>query len=645
LYVYDYYPQESTLETSKSVLVGLADRIAGFSDINEVVKGWVPSDRVTFWLSRVAVEMNSDEEAVKERKFNETPVLIFGGTVDGMKYAKSYQERKIKAKSAKNYTFKGNYSTKRKIGTWMRFPVLKDLKNEKIYELGVMGEITNNLGDVIIERDTFANIMKIYQEKIKGLRNVNIVFVIDGTTSMQPYFTALSSALEDIISKIGVLAPLNKLRFGATVYRDAAEGSRLIENSPVSEDKKQLINFLRHVQAKDIYDKDKPEAVFYGLKSALMSQFKSKDETNILILIGDAGNHAQTSKTKVDPNILSKLIEEYKCAFLSYQVHNDGDPTYTDFQNQIKNIIKTAADELYNKEKESFASTGISYPPPKFTEVQKNILRLDNYPPMAVMVNSPVGGTIEPDLLRSEIDELITFSQNYLEKRISYFENIIRQGKTTTDIEKVKILHKSGGSINSKEENKYVSSYAPGILDMLYSLGVDGQTLKKLSQEKFQLYTKGYAPKIIFGENNPLFKRTLLLTQQELYEIIINLEKLYDAFNSDDRRTALVNSWLELLRKYYGNKDEVNLKRMNLGEIQEKVLGIKSEKGNTLIYRYTLEDLMDPSVVSDKEIQNYRLKISKKYKMLKYIAENPKYDYQFYSNGVTYYWLIEDYLP
>jgi hypothetical protein len=657
LYIYDTYPPGSTLEESTSVLLGQSDAIVDISSLKNNIKGWVPSNRVTFWENRLAVEPNTDGDAVEERKNNKTPVLIFQKEKEkkeGEKEAIAYANMKLKEKDAKYLVYRGKFETRRKIGTWMRFPIINDNIQNRMYELGVMGALTTRTGKVLfassgtdITNNTPVPSWELIKRKLDSLmvlaRNVNIVFVIDGTRSMGPYFSSLAKTLSGSIKEIEANNPKNHIKYGATVYRDAAEGNRLIENSPLNASKEKLVNFLSSVKAEDKKDNDKPEAVFYGLKNALMSQFTSNDETNIIILVGDAGDHAQTPKTKVTPDFLASLISNRKCSMLVYQVHNEGDQTYIDFQNQIKGVLQKAADNMYSLDKKVFESVGMSYAKPQFIENGKNTFVLKNYPPLARVVTSPLGGKIDPAVLSNNIKEIIAYSQDYLEKVIEGYKKIIREGqpKSKENSSNNMVVN---NTVSDTSTSKYTDSYNPGIIQMLRSSGLSDDELRRLCMEKFQLYTKGIAPKQIIGQTYPLFKRNLLLSNTELIQIVNDIHRISEARSNDERRNAVVDAWIGLLNKYYGNENEADLKKMKIEEIQAKVFGLSSSSEN-VINKYTLQDLMDPAKVSNAELLQYLARMEKKYSRLKKIINNKNDPNQFYIDEKTFYWISEDYLP
>ena len=118
MYIYDTYPPGSTLEESTSVLLGQSDAIVDISSLKNNIKGWVPSNRVTFWENRLAVEPNTDGDAVEERKNNKTPVLIFQKEKEkkeGEKEAIAYANMKLKEKDAKYLVYRGKFETRRNI--------------------------------------------------------------------------------------------------------------------------------------------------------------------------------------------------------------------------------------------------------------------------------------------------------------------------------------------------------------------------------------------------------------------------------------------------------------------------------------------------------------------------------------------------
>jgi hypothetical protein len=225
------------------------------------IKGWVPETECTKWNSRIAVYYNQSNRAQRRN------VVIFREKDDATRYARdgTYGRESVIAQEspqAGSLRFDEN-----------RFPV--------VGEEGDFLKIAFLASGSAIQIDR-----KIAQER----RNVQILFVIDATKSMQPYFGAVQQAIRE--SKSGL--PANEqaqYHFAAAVYRDDADGSRAAEMIANFDEERALNNLGSVVAQSNPADHDLPEAVYEGIMRAVRTAKWNPSYTKIVIVIGDHGNH------------------------------------------------------------------------------------------------------------------------------------------------------------------------------------------------------------------------------------------------------------------------------------------------------------------------------------------------------------------
>ncbi len=170
------------------------------------------------------------------------------------------------------------------------------------------------------------------QAAVKSLRTPYVMLLVDATPGMQTFLPALSEAAREI----------NTISANVTAacYRDAAEGAWLYESSATRN--QDPASWLQNLATTVVYDQDEPEAVYYGLREALQSGALPGEATNVLILVGDAGNHAQAEKTKVEPSEIVTLLAAKHCHFAAFQVrHPTSNPAL--FATQLKEEIMEPA--------------------------------------------------------------------------------------------------------------------------------------------------------------------------------------------------------------------------------------------------------------------------------------------------------------
>ncbi len=177
------------------------------------------------------------------------------------------------------------------------------------------------------------------QLAIKSLRTIHVMLLVDATPGMETFLPALSEAARQINTISNNVT--------AACYRDAAEGAWLYESSAMKGQSPAA--WLKNLSTSVVYDQDEPEALYYGLREALRSDALKKGATNILVLAGDAGNHAQAKKTTVDPSEIVTLLAAKHCYFAAFQVrHPASDPAFDLFATQMQEIVALAWQTISN---------------------------------------------------------------------------------------------------------------------------------------------------------------------------------------------------------------------------------------------------------------------------------------------------------
>ncbi|WKN41288.1 hypothetical protein [Tunicatimonas pelagia] len=199
------------------------------------------------------------------------------------------------------------------------------------------------------------------QERLASLANrmqqVNITFLVDATEGMEEHLPAVAQAAATIEENY-------QAEIEAACYRDAAEGAWLyMTNSMVGD---APASWIQSLDTKSKFDQDEPEALYYGLKRTLESSHLTPNETNILVLVGDAGNHAQEPTTDVSPTDIVQLLKAKDCHFAVFQARNlTSSSSYADFSSQMRGDIfiplKNSLEASTLQEKDRADQYGIHY--------------------------------------------------------------------------------------------------------------------------------------------------------------------------------------------------------------------------------------------------------------------------------------------
>jgi hypothetical protein len=151
--------------------------------------------------------------------------------------------------------------------------------------------------------------------KLQALRGcgVDLVFVIDTTSSMQPF---LDHARRAANSLVGTLATLvEDLRVGVVAYRDKGDEylTRVLE---LSDDRYEILNFLWSLRAAG--GGDAPEAVADGIHVAVEKAGWRSRAHRVLVVIGDAPPHPQDwTRLKADVNRFVRKADQVPGAVVS----------------------------------------------------------------------------------------------------------------------------------------------------------------------------------------------------------------------------------------------------------------------------------------------------------------------------------------
>ncbi len=594
--------------------------------------GWVDLDRVLEWDHRVAVEPNYDDMAVKERFSSNIRATVLNQSLRGSEdlCALSFMQGKLDLDCEvvwddDIFDERGNFE--RKPGYWRRFPVIGDYGRE-VYKLMVMGELRGQFG--AIDQETDIRIRQRLNELIERIRNVNIVFVIDGTNSMGPYYQSVINSVERIVRIFEQTADASKeLRFGYVVYRDYMERDRLTEQRQLTTNAGLIMNALRNVDARDYHDIHAHEAVYYGLRKAVSEIFTDTDETNILIHIGDAGNHYRDDPTQVSQQEIVDLLTEYKCYYIAYQAHHQSDhQAYRDFPRQIREIMSRASDQLYDEWLGILGEELIERRPTLQTE--GNISRIKDGSPMLLMATD-YGTEIDIEALTNEITLAITEIDYYTDRVVEHARDMLERGRGLQ-------------LISGETDSRYTSSFAPGVYNILVRMGIDENNLKHYYTENVQFVFEGYATRNHASLNRSLFSPVLLLDANEFIAILHKVNQLRRGTStSGDRREMLYDTWVELLRRHIGIQPDGYYDEISLEEAAMMVFGVPMR--SSMLRQIQLKDIHDPSVFSDVDMRRYILQISQKADQLDRIANMRDYPYSFISNDIKYYWINVNKLP
>ncbi|MCX6270817.1 MAG: type VI secretion system protein TssR [Bacteroidetes bacterium] len=597
-------------------LISKTDGITDDATVKTNIYGWVNKKQLNVWNTRNAWEPNSRQNAVDERRSRGIKTSTFSTFTQAQHFRETMR--------ADTVQWASDPFEERKGGEFRRFPILN--RENGIVKLSVYGGF--NPKDVIFKART----SKAINKKCDKARHFNLVFVVDGTYSMKPYFDAIVRGISESINKLSQDHPM---RFGAVVYRDFAEGPYLAETIPLTafpEEFKQ--NLLRTwSDDKNRYDTDEPEAVKYGLKQALTTLDIPEDETNILILVGDAGNHDRNDLSQVSDDEIIRLLYEKNINFMVFQVANQKDkPSYVKFQIAAKNLIMLAEKKRYNFVKGVGTEMGVTLDKPSWDDVGNFTWKLKNASMIGYLIYSEPGKKLQTDLLQYEIAEIVEKAPLETEKWLNALSKVVDDGIGFTSVTK-----------SMPKEGKYTSDFEQTMLFTLAkTLNADftPEELEALKDNRYEYSKTGYSPERCIGLKENLYEPVVFLTYNEFSQLITSIAPLVlEAGTTNEKRKAMSDVWNQILAGHLGEAR----KGISIQEAMIKVTGLPSK--SSFIDSVKVEDIIDEIKFPTQKFNRWLDQIKKKYDKLNKYYQNDEFPYKFSCNGSKFYWIEESDLP
>ncbi|HUI29361.1 MAG TPA: type VI secretion system protein TssR domain-containing protein [Candidatus Acidoferrales bacterium] len=611
-------------------------------DRNQFV-GWAPTSRVLIWSNRIVIEPNYISTAAHER-INNIKATIFSDSVSALSYSKNQG-----CPDSSIIWNDDKWGDAPWPGERRRFPVLS--YNPPVMHTGCIQPLT--LGMNILDPNREANVRGILNEIIERTRHINVIFVIDGSASMRPYFDAARTAIKTAIGVIRSHHSRNTIRFGSVIYRNYSSGFTQTELLPlVGEDQiPHMVDVFLDPQKctpqnpNDAILDDK--CLFRGLSEAYRNEgenfnvkTRSFDETSLVVLIGGVGNKSCEERTS-DMNELVQFMVRYdQPHFVAFQVGQvESNPAYGRFVDDVKEILDRSGRTLSNSIRRYFPRLGpfgISeengFFMTKNTPFYGRIYPAENSGDSAQVIDNLVHGIVASI---DSVDSLNTELINEAEKIESFNSWGILLDSTKTSIPNLGLLNKI-----RKEDKDILTFAAANVIDTA-----------------FQVFTDGFTADSVIGYSEPLYRFELFLSATELdrglldpLNQIINVTPL-SADNPNIQPgteqqvcMGLYNVFLELCRRFSGESEIEKLRKMPVAEVFQYVTGLPYK--SQLMRDVPLEDVAACSDEVKLQLPEFIRYLELKRKLLYDLFNGPETgSFVFISNETKYFWVDEWLIP
>lgn len=597
-------------------LLAKQDKMEG-TFTNDVLECWVPSLSYVPWNQRSCAEPTWEPDDVMHFAGNDIKIKIYKNEkleAGGESVADvPFEKKKCDAYYAPEYFYRVD-------GKELRYPIL-DGTSKDIYNISTFAANGGNPSAKSKRIEADERKMKVLEK----MQRINLALVIDGTKSMEPYYPKVKEA---IAASCATLAKDFDIRVGAVIYRDYEDekDGGLVEICPLKNAKRDLDYVNKFLdQGEGFYgirsaraDLSPEEALYYGINKALDTLRFRDGENNMMLVIGDCGNHMDDTKCPTQEEIVKKLVDK-KISLMGFQVKNTQSAAYDAFNIQMLTMVRECLTQQY-KRLNAAAKVSAKPLPDGFDYSAGNVsdqFFFGSYRCQEPGVNE---GVMAPerlaDLMQSEIGKAVTTIKNQM--------SVIA---------------------NAGNEGFVVGNPQPGLINVDEAFIKErlGADWKKLIAAGQVVNFMGYTPKKD-DHGRSYCKPVIFISASELTTLLQRLEKVYQVANEGKytEREQYIEAMKALVRSLAPGMTPAQMAQMGNADISAMVGGLNESTKS--LNEYTLEQLSDEQSVPQAKYRSILNNFKRKYENLERIAStNYKYVKDF--NGAKYYWIPIDKLP
>lgn len=396
-----------------------------------------------------------------------------------------------------------------------------------------------------------------------------------------------------------------------------------------------------------------------ALRRAIDLAGEKKDETNLLVLIGETGNNSEWADS-----LMTRRLAENNCRILGFQLYGGQPDTYNNFVLQVENMIDHYTRLISVSKREMLVSTDQLRNHFRYRERAKNMYSLD-FPdhsmtqgwivfPEKKQTNDLSALTVGLDTLLSEVKEDNRQITGYLSRAFREVGNYHTQYDSTMigyyGLGSSKVNRQFADKFRKESPLWFLPSGVVNIPDSMQSeldhhllLTADELSqlrsfLKDISARQVDYRTpKGQKKKVRKSCNCP--DDLLPVQQWQEASDTLTVERQYRATRKIRRR--LVRYYLRQanLNKVCKTKKKL-LKHYSIARMHEHILTCPTD--NPALNSIAVVEIKKKKYLSDDDLNQ----LLEYYKEKSEALENNLYRLpNFISNGKTYYWIDESMLP
>jgi hypothetical protein len=538
-------------------LLSKADKLSGSDlELASNVAGWMSNFHITSWDHRICLEPSDGSRAKQEYGNKTIPVFPDQGLLE--KFIGEGGIDQAAPGAIMRYTLS---DAARQNCYIMRMPVIDNINGSSVLKkVATVGRLDNGDENRSQSSVNLAELMKRLQETKDKLENLNILFVIDATQSMSPFYKAIAHSIPTVIGKIKDSGSNNNLRVGAVFYRDYPDGELACEVEPLTANHKLITDRILSTVCGGNKDKDIPEAQYNAMIKGIKEAGFVKGHSNVIVLIGDAGNHVPDPQGKTIDEV-TNLMAEYATSLIAYQVNFGTDASYSDFNSDVQKYLRNTGRRMVegknynvNLNTSNIQNTyEISFTN-KTTTTPLNLFMFGRFSYASHTQAMPT------HILEQNIVESIFTYNRWVTSLLVDIERLVQDEDT------------SGERIDGKEYDLEVWRY---ICEKMQLSKSECEILKSKVKE-FSFI--GYTGNRFYSANQDCFMPVVFLSETELSSVIKTFNAINSAYSGNESesivKSALKNALVEQTKRMLGDLDEEAILNRTLDEIWYAILAI-----------------------------------------------------------------------
>ena len=569
-----------------------------------VLYGWVSTGSFVPWSQRTCIEPNWKPSVAEELKGKRVNVYREGSKATDIELGRVNR-------------ISENPSTKYRLEPQlMRYPLLNNTSgNDDQYFVTAFArpDGTSHVPTVPTGYDNSS--AGVINEALKDLSIINLIVVIDGTKSMENYYQPTQKIIQKAYDYFGKES--RTVKVGVVIYRDYTDGQYVTEHlSMRSPTDPSVAKFLQSGGSYGVKsspsDRTLAEALFKGLEVALDTKTMgySKENSNLMFVIGDCGNDLEDKKCLSQEAIVKKCIDN-RVSISSFQVRNENEQSFFSFRKQMNAIVRENMKGQYGKG--SFKELADGY------DFDAKVGKAQNF---------YIGSTRNADLGKQmDVAKLYDLVKN---SYMQFDDAIQAQMDVTSRAEEViRETAEAGVSTTSSMEMR--------LLEGIFTPAQIAEIKKSNSLMAFQ----GYTDKVDANQNLDFWQPIVYISSDEFAQLMEKLQPVMSAANTGNRK-PYVDAMKELTRSMIPDITPREMDEKDVKEIMALVAGLNVKSGS--LGGRTLIQIQDENVVKQDEFDGLIADFQNKFRKLKKIREN-KYDFSIERNKTTWYWIPVEDLP